>query len=161
MCSILSTKELETYVRTKILNIFPTVNLDRFLVFHRNTKDSPPLKHIFTQFNSYCIVSVGDWGEVAEERSTTDLDDVLFEALRPVIFQMAIDYELSTRQKPCLFTRLAARITKNGLKLVPEYDSRIILFAKEEQLFSLFGDDFKRRIREKHEETLSKSPYRL
>ncbi len=157
MKKILSTKELEKQITNDIIEKIPEArteifDLIRFCDVSANKLNFPGL-YLFSRFGTYYIVDADDKGNTASKIETDDLRVVLWHALNPIIFNISCDYELKHREKKRGINRLISKLKKE------KYDSRRVIFAKEIELYGLFGDDFKARRQREIEEILQNNPY--
>ena len=157
MKKILTTKELEKAITTEIVEKIPEAepHIRNQLIFKDEsiTKNYLPGIYIFSSPGKYKIVYVGDKRNVVKENETDNLREVLWIALEPIILNIALDYEFEHREKKSWLKRLVSKIKKE------KYDFRRIFFAKEIELYGLFGEDFKERKQKEIDEILSNNPY--
>lgn len=132
-----TTQELEQNIKQKINEIIPNVNL-QIINFAEGSDNNPEGIYVFTENDKY-IYMYTEKGIIREKKVLTDEIELLWNILNPVLFEIAMEYATSNRQ--------------NGK------DFRRALFVKEIELFSLFGDDFKKRKTDEIESILFKNPY--
>ena len=132
-----TTQELEKTIKQKIYEKIPNINL-QIINFAEGSDSSPEGIYVFTENDAY-IYMFTEKGSTREKIVLTDETELLWNILNSVLFEKAMEHATSSRQ--------------NGK------DFRRALFSKEIELFSLFGEDFKKRKTEDIEKILLKNPY--
>lgn len=132
-----TTQELEKTIKQKIYEKIPNINL-QIINFAEGSDSSPEGIYVFAE-NAEYIYMFTEKGSTREKIVLTDETELLWNILNSVLFEKAMEHATSSRQ--------------NGK------DFRRALFSKEIELFSLFGEDFKKRKTEDIEKILLKNPY--
>lgn len=134
---MLSTNELRGYVCNEIqmrLGKIAGVNL----FFAEGTDGSAEGTYIFNKNNEYHIMFT-EKGKIRSDIVTDEKREVLWNALQIICANILVDYAIRNREKG--------------------KDFRRALFAKEKEIFSLFGPDLKKRKDKEIEEILKRNPY--
>ena len=134
---MLDTKQLEKIIRNKIIMVVPNANLNQ-INFCVGTDNSPEGTYVYTKNNCYHFLYT-EKGQIKEHKELDTLDDVLWNVLDIVIFEIAMDFAMKNR--------------------VSGKDFRRILFAKEIELYSKFGKKFLSKKKKEVDEILKKNPY--
>lgn len=134
---MLETKELEREIKARITNVMPNLELNqiRFCVGNDN---SPEGTYIYMKNNKYYYVFT-EKGKIREKKELETEGDVLWYVLEVVLFNVAMDYAIKNQESG--------------------KDFRRILFAKEIELYSEFGEDFRVRKAEEINKILEINPY--
>lgn len=132
-----STKELENSIKQKIYDKIPNINLQS-INFIEGSDNSPEGIYVFTEKDKY-IFMFAEKGRIREKKVLSNEIELLWNVLNSVLFELAMECATSNRQ--------------NGK------DFRRALFGKEIELFSLFGDEFKKRKTDEIESILLNNPY--
>lgn len=130
-------QELEKNIKQKIYEKIPNINL-QIINFIEGSDNSSEGIYVFTENDNY-IYMFTERGEIRERKVLNDEIELLWNILNSVLFEKAMEYATSNRQ--------------NGK------DFRRALFSKEIELFSLFGNEFKKRKTDEIERILLKNPY--
>lgn len=134
---MLSTKELRNYVYNEIqMRLGKVAGVNLF--FAEGTDNSVEGTYIFNKNNEYHIMFT-EKGKIRSDIVTDEKREVLWNALQILSANIILNYAMSNREKG--------------------KDFRRALFAKEKEIFSLFGSDFKKRKDKEIEEILKKNPY--
>ncbi len=133
-----TTKELEERIKQKVYEKISNVNF-QVVNFVEATGNSPEGIYVFIENDKY-IFMFTEKGKTTERKVLNDEIELLWNILNSVLFELAMEYATSNRE--------------NGK------DLRRALFSKEIELFSLFGDKFKKRKIDEIENVLLKNPYR-
>ncbi len=134
---MLSTDELKKYVCNEIrAKLGDAICANLF--FTEGTDNSVEGTYIFSKNKEYHILFT-EKGKIRSDIVMNEEREVLWNALQIVSSNLAMDYAMCHREKG--------------------RDFRRALFAKEKEIFSLFGNDFKKRKDAEIEEILSKNPY--
>lgn len=134
---MLSTEELKNYICSEIQTRLGDVS-GGTLFFSEGAEGSAEGTYIFNRDNEYHILDT-EKGKISRDIVTDEEREVLWYALRAFSIQIVLDF--------------AKRNEEKGK------DFRRALFAKEKEIFSLFGSDFEKRKNEEIEEILKKYPY--
>ncbi len=134
---MLDTKELEKFITNKVTKAVPNANLDQ-INFCVGTDNSPEGIYLYTQNNSYHFVYT-EKGQIREHKELDTLDNVLWNVLDAVLFDIAIDFAMKNK--------------------APGKDFRRSLFSKEIELYSKFGEIFKLKKEKEIEKILAENPY--
>lgn len=132
-----TTKELEKSIKQKIYEKIPDINL-QIINFAEGSDNSLEGIYVFTENDKY-IFMFTEKGKTIERKVLDEEIELLWSILNIVLFKKAMEYATANRQ--------------NGK------DFRRALFTKEIELFSLFGDEFKKRKTDEIEGILLKNPY--
>jgi hypothetical protein len=142
---LLTTRELEKYIIDLYLNVKSYAENDGVYmplqVLFENTTKPKGFISAFAHADKegYHYTVIGDHGELHKYPITRDLFEFTYQVLNIYIFQMAVNYERANR--------------------LDDQDSRRIMFAKELQYWSLLGEDFAERGKQRIDEVLRKYPY--
>ena len=134
---MLETKELEKEIKGRIANVMPNLELKQ-IKFCVGTDSSPEGTYIYMENDKYYYVFT-EKGKIREKKELVTEDDVLWYVLEVVLFNVAMDYAIKNRKKG--------------------EDFRRILFKKEIELYSRFGENFKMRKVEAINRILECNPY--
>jgi len=132
-----TTQEIEKNIKQKIFRKIPNINLQT-INFLEGSDSSPEGVYVFTENDKY-IYLYTERGKIREKKAANDEAELLWIVLNTVLFEKAIEYASANRQEG--------------------KDFRRALFNKEIELFSLFGDEFKKRKIDEIESILSNNPY--
>ena len=135
---MLSTEELGRYVYSEIQARLGDVFCSN-LFFAEGSANSVEGTYIFSKNNEYHILFV-EKGRIRSDIVTNIEREVLWNALEILSFNITMDFAMQNRE--------------NGK------DFRRTLFAKEKEIFSLFGKDFEMRKNAEIEDILYKNPYK-
>ncbi len=108
------------------------------LFFAEGTDHSVEGTYIFNKNNKYHIMFI-EKGKIRSEIVTDEKREVLWHAVETISIDMIMNFALCNREKG--------------------KDFRRALFAKEKEIFSLFGQDFEKRKEKEIEEILKENPY--
>ncbi|MCI5822318.1 MAG: Imm63 family immunity protein, partial [Lachnospiraceae bacterium] len=106
--------------------------------FAEGTDNSVEGTYIFNKNNEYHILFT-EKGKIRSDIVTDEKREVLWNAVEIISTNIIMNFAISNREKG--------------------KDFRRALFAKEKEIFSLFGQDFQKRKDEEIEEILKKNPY--
>lgn len=134
---MLETKELEKEIKGRIANVMPNLELKQ-IKFCVGTDSSPEGAYIYMENDKYYYVFT-EKGKIREKKELVTEEDVLWYVLEVVLFNVAMDYAIKNRKKG--------------------EDFRRILFKKEIELYSRFGENFKMRKVEAINRILECNPY--
>lgn len=134
---MLETKELEKEIKDRIANVMPNLELKQ-IKFCVGTDSSPEGTYIYMENDKYYYVFT-EKGKIREKKELVTEEDVLWYVLEVVLFNVAMDYAIKNRKKG--------------------EDFRRILFKKEIELYSRFGEIFKMRKVEAINKILECNPY--
>lgn len=134
---MLETKELEKEIKGRIANVMPNLELKQ-IKFCVGTDSSPEGTYIYMENDKYYYVFT-EKGKIREKKELVTEEDVLWYVLEVVLFNVAMDYAIKNRKKG--------------------EDFRRILFKKEIELYSRFGENFKMRKVEAINRILECNPY--
>ncbi|MBC8536433.1 Imm63 family immunity protein [Feifania hominis] len=135
---MLKTHQLEREIKNCIYDVLPGVNMERFK-FSVGTDNSPEGIYIYSQDGAYHWIFT-ERGKVRDHKILNSEEDVLWYVLDEILFDIALDFA-----------------EKNMIK---GEDFRRQLFKKEIELYSKFGDFFKKRKIAEIEKILKSDPYR-
>ena len=134
---MLSTIELEQYIKREILNKLKNVNWEK-INFKEGSDNSIQGTYIFCKNGKYHILFT-EKGKVREDKTTLEKEEVLWNVVEIFSFDIAMEYAMNNREKG--------------------KDFRRALFKKELEIYSLFGEKFERRKKIEFDEILKKNPY--
>lgn len=134
---MLSTEELKRYVCNEIQMKLGEAACGN-LFFAEGTDDSVEGTYIFSKDNEYHIL-FAEKGKIRSDIVTDKKREVLWNVVGIFSANIAMNFAICSRE--------------NGK------DFRRALFAKEEEIFSLFGKDFQKRKNKEIKEILAKNPY--
>lgn len=134
---MLSTEELKKYVCTEIQTRLGEVSCGN-LFFTEGTNNSIEGTYIFNRNNKYHILFT-EKGEIRSDIVTDEKREVLWNAVGIFSTNIIMNFAMRNREKG--------------------KDFRRALFAKEKEIFSLFGKDFEERKNKEIEEILKNNPY--
>lgn len=132
-----TTKELEKNIKQKIYDKIPNINLQS-INFIEGNDESPEGIYVFTENDEYIFIYT-EKGKIRERKVLNNENDLMWSILNSVLFKVSMEYAIANR--------------RTG------EDFRKALFIKEIELFSLFGDEFKKRKIDEIESILLKNPY--
>jgi len=132
-----TTQELEKSIKQKIFEKIPSISL-KIINFVEGSDNSPEGIYVFTENVKY-IYMFTEKGKIRDRKVLNDEMELLWNILNVVLFENTMEYATSNRQKG--------------------KDFRRALFVKEIEVFSLFGEDFKKRKNDEIESILTKKPY--
>ncbi|MDD3393472.1 MAG: Imm63 family immunity protein [Anaerotignum sp.] len=134
---MLSTVELEIYIKKSIKDILPKVEIKgiNFCVGYNN---SPEGTYVFSEDGKYHFMFT-EKGRISDDKELYDVTEVLLNVLNAVLFDISMEYAIENR--------------------IEGKDFRRSLFKKEIELFSMFGEDFKQRKSKEIQEILLENPY--
>lgn len=135
---MLTTKELEKEIKDKILSILPEANFEG-LYFRVGGENSSEGLYIFSKNKKYHIINTNEKGVVGRHVVCDEISEALWFALDYIAWKIAFQY--------------AQEESKEGK------DFRRALFAKEIEIYSKFGEEFKRRKIEVIEKIIGENPY--
>ncbi len=134
---MLSTEELKQYVYNEIQDKIGNIACNS-LYFKEGTDNSVEGTYIFTKENNYHIL-FAEKGKIRNDIVTNDKREVLWNALGIFSTNIIMEYAMKNREKG--------------------KDFRRALFAKEKELYALYGEDFSERKNKEIEEILERNPY--
>ncbi len=134
---MLSTEELKKYVNNEIRIKLGDVCSDK-LFFGEGTDNSIEGTYIFNKNNEYHILYT-EKGKIRNDILTDDKREVLWHAVQIVSVEIIMNYAMHNREKG--------------------KDFRRAFFAKEIEVFSLFGEDFEKRKKEEIKIILQNNPF--
>ncbi|MDE7352032.1 MAG: hypothetical protein K2O06_03135 [Acetatifactor sp.] len=134
---MLSTEELKNYINNEIRTKLGGVSCDN-LFFAEGTDNSAEGTYMFNKNNEYHILYT-EKGKIRSDIVTNDRREVLWNALEILSANIIMNFAISNREKG--------------------KDFRRVLFAKEREIFSLFGKDFQERKDKEIRDILTKNPY--
>lgn len=134
---MLSTEELKNYIYNEVQIRLGNVACSN-LFFAEGTDDSIEGTYIFNKDNEYHILFT-EKGKIRSDIVTSEEREVLWNALGILSTNIIIDFATQNRETG--------------------KDFRRNLFAKEIEIYSLFGKDFKKRKAEEIEDILKRNPY--
>lgn len=119
----MNTKKFERKIKVQINKIFPELDLKQ-INFSEGTDNSPEGTYVFFKDDKFHVIST-EKGKIRAHEKYNTIDDVLWEVLEIVLFDMAMGYALKNREQG--------------------KDFRRYLFNKEIELFAKFGAEFKKK----------------
>ncbi len=134
---MLSTEELKDYVYREIQTRLGSISCGN-LFFVEGTDNSVEGTYIFNKNNEYHIVFT-EKGKIRSDIITDVEREVLWNVLEILSAKIILDFAMRNREKG--------------------KDFRRALFAKEKEIFSMFGKDFEKRKNEEIEDILKRNPY--
>ena len=134
---MLSTEELRNYVYTEVQKRLGEVVCDN-LFFAEGTDNSVEGTYIFNKNNEYHILYT-EKGKIRSDIVTDEKREALWNAVEIFSANIIMNYAMCNRESG--------------------KDFRRAFFAKEKEIFSLFGKDFEKRKDEEIKEILKKNPY--
>lgn len=134
---ILNTEDLRKEIVNCIDRVLPNCDLSR-INFKICSNYSPEGEYIFSLDNKYHYVFT-EKGKIRIHKEFETVEEVLQEVINEIVFEIALDYA-----------------TKNK---IPGVDFRRKLFAKEIELCSKFGNEFKEKREKEVNEILKNNPY--
>lgn len=134
---MLSTEKLKQYIYNEVQTRLGNVVCSN-LFFAEGTNDSIEGTYIFNKDNEYHILFT-EKGKIRSDIVTNEEREVLWNALGILSANIIIDFAMQNRK-----TRK---------------DFRRNLFAKEIEIYSLFGKDFEKRKSEEIADILKRNPY--
>ena len=137
MKSLLSTKELEDYIKQTVNAQIENVSWKDFIFMPITTTSNDGI-YIFSTQEEYLIIQ-SEKGITSLVLKSNNQNDILWEVLDIVVFHIALTY--------------ATQVYNH------KSDFRRILFEKEIELFSLFGDDYKNKKAEIIKSIVEKHPF--
>lgn len=132
-----STKELEHNIKRIISEKIPNINFQD-INFLEGNDNSPEGIYVFARNDKYVFLFT-EKGKIRDIKEMSNETEVLWNVLNSVLNDLAMEYAISNKQTG--------------------KDFRRILFSKEIELFSLFGDDLKKRKIKEIDNVLLKNPY--
>lgn len=132
-----STKELELYIKKEISNKISGIDW-KSIYFMEGDEKSKEGTYVFEKNNKYYVLLI-EKGNVLDEAIFIEEKEVLMKVLNICSFSVAMKYAIENR--------------------VAGADFRRLLFQKEIEIFSLFGEEFRRRKVNEIECILQKAPY--
>lgn len=134
---MLSTIELEKYIKSEISNRLGEINW-RDINFKEGNKSSIEGTYIFNRNNKYHILYT-EKGNIKEDRITLEKEEVLLTVIEIISFNIAMEYAIKNKEEG--------------------KDFRRVLFKKEIEIYSLFGEKFETKKRKEIDEILKNNPY--
>ncbi len=133
---MLSTIDLEKYIKREVLNNLKNVNWEK-INFKEGNDSSVEGTYIFCKNEKYHILFT-EKGKVREDKVTLE-KEVLWNVVEIFSFDIAMEYAMNNREKG--------------------KDFRRALFKKELEIYSLFGEQFEKRKKNELDEILKRNPY--
>ena len=134
---MLSTEELKNYIYNEIRMKLGDIYCDN-LFFSEGADNSVEGTYIFNKNNEYHILYT-EKGKIRSEIVTDEKREVLWNAVKIISAKIIMDFAMCNREKG--------------------KDFRRALFVKENEIFSLFGEDFEKRKKEEIEQILKNNSY--
>lgn len=134
---MLSSEELKEYVYKEIQDKLGEITCSS-LFFEEGTDNSIEGTYIFNKNNNYHILFT-EKGKIRNDIVTNDEREVLWNALEIFSTNIIMEFAIKNREKG--------------------KDFRRALFAREKEIFALYGEDFFKRKNEEIEKILEKNPY--
>lgn len=133
----MDTKQLEREIKFQVNKIFPELDL-RQINFSEGTDNSPEGTYIFFKDDNFHVLFT-EKGKIRTHEQYNEIENVLWDVLEIVLFDVAMDYALKNRE--------------DGK------DFRRPLFKKEIELYAKFGMEFKNRKVDEINKILVENPY--
>ena len=133
----MNTKQLEREIRTQVNRVYPELDL-RGIYFSEGTENSPEGTYVYSRGNEFHVVFI-EKGKRKTQEICHKLNEVLWNVLETVLFDVAMDYALKHR--------------------VEGKDFRRPLFKKEVELYGRFSKEFENRKRDEINQILKENPY--
>lgn len=134
---MLTTDELERKIKKCIAEVLPNITLTQ-INFSVGTDTSPEGTYIYAQNDKYHVVFT-EKGKIRTHKELDTEEETLWNVLDVILFDIAMEYAIRNQ--------------------VQGQDFRRILFTKEIELYSQFGDNYKTRKIKEINEILQKNPY--
>ena len=144
MNKFLSTQKLEEYIRNAYAKIEPYAKKDGVYkplndFFTKETPNRCPGSFCYADEEGYHFGVIDIRGNLRTNVVTQSISDITYQVLRDDIFWMSFEYERKNR--------------------VDGQDNRRIMFDKNIQYWSIIGEEFAERERQKINETLRENPF--
>lgn len=134
---MLSTEELKKYIHNEIGTRLGNISCSN-LFFAEGTDNSVEGTYIFNKNNEYHILFT-EKGKIRSDIITKDKREVLWNAVEILSANIIMNFAMCNRERG--------------------KDFRRTLFAKEKEVFSLFGEDFEKRKEKEINDILKRNPY--
>ena len=134
---IVNTEQLEREIKVQVNKFFPELDW-RQISFSEGTDNSPEETYIFSKDDNFHVMFT-EKGKIRTHKEYDKVEDVLWDVLEIVLFDVAMDYALKNREQGKDFRRL--------------------LFKKEIELYAKFGMEFKNRKVNEINKILVENPY--
>lgn len=134
---MLSTEELKKYIHNEIGTRLGNISCSN-LFFAEGTDNSVEGTYIFNKNNEYHILFT-EKVKIKSDIITNDKREVLWNAVEILSANIIMNFAICNREKG--------------------KDFRRTLFAKEKEVFSLFGEDFEKRKEKEINDILKRNPY--
>lgn len=141
LLKMLKTNQLEDDIRKYLMILEEVANKEFLINFNSNIKDKEGI-YVFADEIGYHYV-VSERGNVVKHKITDDVFEICYWALKPFVSDISYQYELDNRESDI-----------NLLKL----DTRKVAFPKQIELWSLLGDNFRKRGEIEVSEVLKANP---
>jgi|GEM_PF-1537686 len=140
----LSTQELGKYIRSAYAKVETYAKRDGVYkplndYFAKGTPNGQPGSFCYSDEEGYHFGVIDIRGNLSTNVVTQSLADITYQVLRDDLFWMSFDYERKNR--------------------VNDQDNRRIMFDKNIQYWSVIGEEFAERERQKISETLRENPF--
>lgn len=134
---LMDTNMLKKEIESQVTKVFPGIDLKQ-INFCEGGDNSPEGTYVFYKNNKYHILFT-EKGKIRTHKEYESIDDILWEVLDIVLFNIAMEYAVKNKEKGRDFRRL--------------------LFAKEIELYAKFGKDFENRKINEINHLLEENPY--
>jgi len=141
LLKMLKTNQLEEGIREYLMILEEVANKEFLINFNSNIKDKEGI-YVFADEIGYHYV-VSERGNAVKHKITDDVFEICYWALKPFVSDISYQYELDNRESDI-----------NLLKL----DTRKVAFPKQIELWSLLGDNFRKRGEIEISEVLKANP---
>lgn len=133
----MDTKQLEREIKIQVNKFYPELNLKQ-INFSEGTDDSLEGTYIFFKDNTFHVLFT-EKGKIRKHEVYNKIENVLWDVLEIVLFDVAMDYALKNREEG--------------------KDFRRPLFKKEIELYAKFGTKFKNKKIAEINKILMENPY--
>ena len=125
-------------IKYRVTKLATTIEAPRstFPTFGYSDQNGHP--HVEVDLHGYHYV-VEERGQELRRRTTSDLDELLYDIFESITFSLACDYELANR--------------------VSDKDTRRMIFSHQEELLSQLHQAWGERRKQEHKQILQKSPF--
>ena len=142
LLKMLKTNQIEDNIRKYLMILEAVANRDFLITFNSNIKDKEGI-YVFADEIGYHYV-VSERGNEVTHKITDDIFEICYWAIKPFVSDISYQYELDNRE--------------NDINLL-ELDPRKVAFPKQIELWSLLGENFKKRREIEINEILEEYPY--
>lgn len=133
----MDTKQLEREIKIQVNKFYPELDLKQ-INFSEGTDNSPEGTYVFFKDNTFHVLFT-EKGKIRTHGVYNKIENVLWDVLEIVLFDVAMDYALKNREKG--------------------KDFRRPLFKKEIELYAKFGKKFKNKKNDEINKILMEKQY--